>query len=133
MLKRGGGGRRGGELACILSFLNGYEFASKPEDSSSNNFNTIKRPLNVMTSFFLLFVFIVTSIDALKISITRRSLLATSSTLLLPLTAPDTAYASNPNPTYPVTRTDREWSYMLSGQQYNVLRQGGTGKAVAVA
>lgn len=27
---------------------------------------------------------------------------------------------------YPVQHTEREWSYMLSGAQYNILRQGGT-------
>ena len=27
---------------------------------------------------------------------------------------------------YAVQHTDREWAYMLSGQQYNILRQGGT-------
>ena len=27
---------------------------------------------------------------------------------------------------YAVQHSDREWSYMLSGQQYNILRQGGT-------
>jgi peptide-methionine (R)-S-oxide reductase len=27
---------------------------------------------------------------------------------------------------YAVQRTDREWAYVLSGQQYNILREGGT-------
>jgi peptide-methionine (R)-S-oxide reductase len=27
---------------------------------------------------------------------------------------------------YPVQRTEREWAYVLSGPQYNILRQGGT-------
>jgi peptide-methionine (R)-S-oxide reductase len=46
--------------------------------------------------------------------------------------ATDPAFAATTNTAnsrtdgYKVQHTDREWSYILSGQQYNVLRQGGT-------
>ncbi|GMI36970.1 hypothetical protein TrRE_jg7149 [Triparma retinervis] len=35
-------------------------------------------------------------------------------------------YIRHNKQTYPVEKTDREWQYILSGQQYNILRKGGT-------
>ena len=58
---------------------------------------------------------------------TRRSAIASCGSLLAS-TAAAPAYAakSRSDPTYPVQRTDREWQYVLSGQQYFILRSGGT-------
>jgi len=63
----------------------------------------------------------------------RRNLLKstfqTSATGLLAFTQ-TAAYAASPPKSrtdgYKVQRSEREWAYVLSGQQYNILRQGGT-------
>jgi peptide-methionine (R)-S-oxide reductase len=67
----------------------------------------------------------------------RRSLFQETAKLLsagfvsssLISTSPQPANAMNNksrSENYTVQYTDREWSYMLSGKQYNILRQGGT-------
>lgn len=58
-------------------------------------------------------------------SVSRRAVLAGTAPLL---TLPAAASANSKSRTtgYEVQRTDREWAYVLSGQQYFVLRQGGT-------
>lgn len=55
------------------------------------------------------------------VGVLRATTLATASS--------SAASASNPKSRsegYAVQYTDREWAYMLSGSQYNILRQGGT-------
>lgn len=53
---------------------------------------------------------------------TRRTVLSVAAAAV-----PAGASASKPRDIgYEVQKSDREWSYMLSGQQYFVLRQGGT-------
>ena len=64
---------------------------------------------------------------------------STASVTTLACTTPATSTAPSPNPWfdgsppsksrsdgYAFTRTEREWSYVLSGPQYNILRSGGT-------
>lgn len=58
-----------------------------------------------------------------------RTTFATLATTTTTTTATNAQAASNTvnrSDGYTVQHTDREWSYMLSGAQYNVLRQGGT-------
>ena len=61
-------------------------------------------------------------------SILKRTL-QTSSTGLLSTALPRIANASSSKSRtegYPIQRSEREWAYVLSGPQYNILRQGGT-------
>ena len=54
---------------------------------------------------------------------TRRACMAAA----LAVSAPSAAVAAKSRSDgYAVQRAEREWSYMLSGQQYFILRQGGT-------
>jgi len=39
---------------------------------------------------------------------------------------PANASSKSRTENYPIQRSEREWAYVLSGQQYNILRQGGT-------
>jgi len=62
--------------------------------------------------------------------ILKRTFQTCTTVVLLPLTfqiSPAKA-SSKKNRTdgYPVQKSEREWSYVLSGQQYNILRTGGT-------
>ena len=41
-------------------------------------------------------------------------------------TLPASANSKSRSDGYEVQRTDREWAYALNGQQYNILRTGGT-------
>lgn len=59
---------------------------------------------------------------------TRRKILTFGMTLAIG-SIPSTANAMNGKSRtdgYNVKRTEREWSYILSGAQFNILRQGGT-------
>jgi len=62
----------------------------------------------------------------------RRQLLQSTlsfGTLLTTTVNPSAAYASSSKSRtegYAVQRTEREWAYILSGPQYNILRMGGT-------
>ncbi len=59
--------------------------------------------------------------NLLKVSIATSTSMITSS--------PATANAATPKSRsegYEVQYTEREWAYMLSGKQYNILREGGT-------
>ncbi|GMI15321.1 hypothetical protein TrLO_g10504 [Triparma laevis f. longispina] len=74
----------------------------------------------ILLLLLLLLLFLLPPPSApLRPHLSRRSLLA------FPLLLPLSTAASTP-PSYPITKTDREWQYLLSGQQYNILRQGGT-------
>lgn len=59
-----------------------------------------------------------------------RKATAMASALTLSLTvSPEKSYAMNAKSRtegYAVQRTEREWAYILSGPQYNILREGGT-------
>ena len=55
-------------------------------------------------------------------NLSRRALVAGSA--FLPMITSASAETSRNK--YPVSKTDREWQYVLSGQQYNILRKGGT-------
>lgn len=85
---------------------------------------------HTVTSFLvLLFIlFLSRTSDGLCPKISRRALLSSSSSLLLPF-SPSTASAATTTTaakTYSFEKSDREWQYILSGQQYNILRKGGT-------
>uniref|UniRef100_A0A7S2PR46 Peptide-methionine (R)-S-oxide reductase n=1 Tax=Leptocylindrus danicus TaxID=163516 RepID=A0A7S2PR46_9STRA len=58
----------------------------------------------------------------------RRSFLLKSSTAVVLTSSPQPASANGKSRSsgYAVQHTEREWAYMLSGAQYNVLRNGGT-------
>ena len=53
---------------------------------------------------------------------TRRAALSAAAVSALPTAALAKSRAEG----YPIQRSDREWSYVLSGQQYYILRNGGT-------
>lgn len=88
-------------------------------------------PLLVGLSYYA-----ISSTDAL--SINRRhyllrqtsGIIATASALTTSLSSPATAAAvtdiKSRTDGYAVQHTEREWAYILSGQQYNILRTGGT-------
>eukprot|EP00594_Rhizosolenia_setigera_P010764 CAMPEP_0178958952 /NCGR_PEP_ID=MMETSP0789-20121207/11970_1 /TAXON_ID=3005 /ORGANISM="Rhizosolenia setigera, Strain CCMP 1694" /LENGTH=247 /DNA_ID=CAMNT_0020641799 /DNA_START=80 /DNA_END=823 /DNA_ORIENTATION=+ len=65
-------------------------------------------------------------------SMSRRSLIEKTkqsvigATLASPITEPANAASKSRSDGYPVQYSEREWAYMLSGSQYNILRQGGT-------
>ena len=59
----------------------------------------------------------------------RRVFLATGSSLAIAAAAPTPAAAASKKDRaegYSVQRSERDWSYVLSGQQYNILRTGST-------
>jgi len=59
----------------------------------------------------------------------RRSIINMGSAVAASLSFPKASDAMNSKSrteSYAVQHTDREWAYILSGQQYNILRQGGT-------
>jgi|EP00979_Chaetoceros_neogracilis_P010407 peptide-methionine (R)-S-oxide reductase len=59
----------------------------------------------------------------------RRSIINMGSAVAASLSFPKVSNAmssKNRIDGYAVQHTDREWAYILSGQQYNILRQGGT-------
>mmetsp|Transcript_12503 Transcript_12503/g.30556 ORF Transcript_12503/g.30556 Transcript_12503/m.30556 type:complete len:231 (-) Transcript_12503:348-1040(-) len=65
--------------------------------------------------------------DAL--SINRRRYLQTGVATLATTSSPSQAQAATPKSRtdgYEIQHTEREWAYILSGPQYNILRQGGT-------
>ncbi|GMH85158.1 hypothetical protein TrVE_jg1731 [Triparma verrucosa] len=65
------------------------------------------------------------TVSPLRQNLSRRSLVAGS--VFLPLvTSVASASAEISGTKYPVAKTEREWQYVLSGQQYNILRKGGT-------
>ena len=75
--------------------------------------------------------FVVICCDAL--SINRRHYLQRQTgyiaTITTPILTPSCAQASNTKSRtdgYQVQHSEREWAYILSGPQYNILRQGGT-------
>jgi len=58
--------------------------------------------------------------------VSAATALATSASIpALPAVAAD-ARSNSRSEGYSVQHSDREWSYLLSGSQYNILRQGGT-------
>lgn len=56
----------------------------------------------------------------------KTALVAATTTVVAATPAPALAAAKSRSDSYAVQHTDREWAYILSGPQYNVLRQGGT-------
>jgi peptide-methionine (R)-S-oxide reductase len=59
----------------------------------------------------------------------RRSIINIGGVVAASLIFPNPSNAMNSknrSDGYAVQHTDREWAYILSGQQYNILRQGGT-------
>mmetsp|Transcript_24205 Transcript_24205/g.35382 ORF Transcript_24205/g.35382 Transcript_24205/m.35382 type:complete len:303 (+) Transcript_24205:1-909(+) len=58
----------------------------------------------------------------------RRIILTalTASTAFLPISQASAASSKSRTEGYSVQRSEREWAYVLSGKQYNILRQGGT-------
>lgn len=69
----------------------------------------------------LLLLLLLPLASSLNPLLSRRALPA----LLLPLPASAT-FLSAPAHSYPTARPDREWQYILTPEQYNILRQGGT-------
>ncbi len=64
-------------------------------------------------------------LGALQVATPSRRAVATGAACALLSSAPAVASRSR-SAGYEVVHSDREWSYMLSPQQYNILRQGGT-------
>jgi len=65
------------------------------------------------------------------LSLNRRTYLlkTAAAPMVFTSTAIPSAQAANPKSRtegYQIQHTEREWAYMLSGSQYNILRQGGT-------
>ncbi|GFH46562.1 peptide-methionine (R)-S-oxide reductase [Chaetoceros tenuissimus] len=59
----------------------------------------------------------------------RRSILSIASSSAITLSSPNPSLAMNNKSRtegYAVQHTEREWAYILSGKQYNILREGGT-------
>jgi peptide-methionine (R)-S-oxide reductase len=57
----------------------------------------------------------------------KKALLGLAATTVATTTASSPAFAAkNRSDGYAVQHTEREWAYILSGPQYNILRQGGT-------
>lgn len=59
----------------------------------------------------------------------QTTLATIAATTVASAATPPSAFAINPKSRsegYAVQRTDREWAYVISGAQYNILRKGGT-------
>jgi len=61
-----------------------------------------------------------------KKQLSRRSLLGGGLMICMTTVVPKKALAKSRTDGYIVQHTEREWSYILSGSQYNILREGGT-------
>ena len=74
------------------------------------------------------FVLAIASASALRLppSPTRRATAAAAAALASSLVAAPAFAEKSRSTGYAVQRSDREWAYVLGGQQYFILRQGGT-------